>query len=684
MTLTGITNGSYPVIQTIYSTGPTQLMIILYYNGTPFTNNTNPDLGVGLWNITASTAGNQNYTYNSTIVWNSISKATPKCTVYLNGSTTDQLYEKGEIVNITGHVNTTYGVTIYLDMNATGYGNNFQSGQSYVENMTNTNLLNTFTYNATTHFDGDQNYTSCHDEIYLTLFQVQNITINTMSPINRSGDNDGNLIFLYQVVNKTPVKNCSLIINDIINQTNSTIINGTNMQFTLNDLDADLYEWRIRCMEETGITESQLEQFAVIKTTRFSGNTTDFSNVDVSNITNLVIEIPYLGKINFSENVNLLGGMDIDSHSNITFNRIYMNSSVLPALNKPARLTFHNITFNNPRPVRDGQFCPSSICTEVSYSNNVFIYDVNEFSVYSSEETPVSTVPVSSGGGRVECIEDSDCEENQYCSNYKCYEYECIEDSDCEKYEMCWQYICTDLFDVKILETPSEVEPGGFLNFTYYMKGMGNISGDITVDFIFKKDEELVSSGSDIVYLGSLKEKTEKAGILIPPNSKEGIYDLYVQISYGNYTAQAHRKISVKESIIPALDIEIVELPSIKYGEVLKFSVLFSFSKNHSSTVFLEEKIEKNNEIVWDKGTNLQVTNSKKIEESVFNLEPGIYELKLKASFGNKTSEISKNFAVIKEKEWPEFGSHLLILLVLSLILIFFEIIRQPLPSRIY
>jgi len=43
----------------------------------------------------------------------------------------------------------------------------------------------------------------------------------------------------------------------------------------------------------------------ILSSTDFSGDTTDFSQVDMNNISNLVIENSQHGRINFSEDVDL-------------------------------------------------------------------------------------------------------------------------------------------------------------------------------------------------------------------------------------------------------------------------------------------------------------------------------------------------------------------------------------------
>jgi len=103
----------------------------------------------------------------------------------------------------------------------------------------------------------------------------------------------------------------------------------------------------------------------------------------------LTIAQPDHGKINFSEAVDLSSGADLNAHMNVSHNRIEINSSALPSLNKSATLSLYNLTFSNPRILRDGSVCASTICTKISYSGGTLVFNVTEFTVYSAEESPV-------------------------------------------------------------------------------------------------------------------------------------------------------------------------------------------------------------------------------------------------------------------------------------------------------
>ncbi len=130
-----------------------------------------------------------------------------------------------------------------------------------------------------------------------------------------------------------------------------------------------------------------------VLSTNFDDSTTDLTAVNLSSISNLIIEKSSYGQISFSQSVDLSAGANLNSHVSISNNYISIDSSALPALNKPATLSLYGLTFSNPRVLRNGAVCPSSVCTEVSYSGGTFTFTVTGFSSYSAEETPSGGYP---------------------------------------------------------------------------------------------------------------------------------------------------------------------------------------------------------------------------------------------------------------------------------------------------
>lgn len=158
----------------------------------------------------------------------------------------------------------------------------------------------------------------------------------------------------------------------------------------------------------------------------------------------------------------------------------------------------------------------------------------------------------SSGGSvtkTLECSENSDCKTNEYCSENKCIVAECFEDSVCNlnEGETCFEYKCVKLFDMEILDFKSPVKVGEFFNFSYFVKAVAEINGDVEIDFwIENSNKEIITSGKDTIYLASYDEKTKTKNLFLPENISSGTYTFYIEIIYEDYTASAHRTIGIE------------------------------------------------------------------------------------------------------------------------------------------
>ncbi|GAG17999.1 unnamed protein product, partial [marine sediment metagenome] len=136
---------------------------------------------------------------------------------------------------------------------------------------------------------------------------------------------------------------------------------------------------------ETFVEYRNTEYCDYIISTEFRGNSTDLSAVDLSNITNLVLETDY-GKISFSETISINRSIDLNSNIRIENNSIFINTTALPELNKSAVLTLYNLAFVNPIILKDGNELPSSVCIRISYENGTLVFNVTLFSAYSVAE----------------------------------------------------------------------------------------------------------------------------------------------------------------------------------------------------------------------------------------------------------------------------------------------------------
>lgn len=139
--------------------------------------------------------------------------------------------------------------------------------------------------------------------------------------------------------------------------------------------------------------------------------------------------------------------------------------------------------------------------------------------------------------------------------------YGCHKDEDCDAGYYCHYNKCVKLFDVKILEFDSPINPSDFFDFTYFVKSIGDINDDVILHYWIKHGDSIITSGFDTIYFGVSEEKTEISNIFLPGGVTGGIYDFTVHLDYKGYSAEASRKIQVIDDFSLASSSEKIALP---------------------------------------------------------------------------------------------------------------------------
>ena len=104
-----------------------------------------------------------------------------------------------------------------------------------------------------------KNYTS--DWIILDRIHPK---INLISPSQDSWLNTTNLTFIFNFTDLlSPNANCSLYIDEILNQTNSSVSNNTNTNFSVFDLSDGPHTWNITCKDLAGNLNSSKGSFSI-------------------------------------------------------------------------------------------------------------------------------------------------------------------------------------------------------------------------------------------------------------------------------------------------------------------------------------------------------------------------------------------------------------------------------------
>ncbi len=241
-----------------------------------------------------------------------------------------------------------------------------------------------------------------------------NITVTPPVPILTiiNPKNDTYIINESLMLNYTQI-NADMIWYNLDGGINTTITGGIYFDTSWGGHTLYLYGNNSYGEVSKNVTFTSNTTFLTIFYSEYNGSTkggsTDFKSYsygDLQNMSNIILENSLYGKIQFNEIINITNDyisndsiVDLDNNTNISLNRIGLNITALPNFNVFSTLEMYNLPFNNPRILKDGIICPTSICTFEYFTNNTLKFNVTEFGIYSAEETPITEVVVTPGGG---------------------------------------------------------------------------------------------------------------------------------------------------------------------------------------------------------------------------------------------------------------------------------------------
>jgi hypothetical protein len=131
-------------------------------------------------------------------------------------------------------------------VNGTGYGVNttVQNGTSQTTTVLLRGGNQSYSWNATCR-DQANNTNTSHTWMF-NIIAPPNVTLQ--SPSNNSVTTR-NITFTYTPADPFSFTNCSILIDDVINQTNYTVTNATVNNFTINNLPSGTHNWTVRCYD---------------------------------------------------------------------------------------------------------------------------------------------------------------------------------------------------------------------------------------------------------------------------------------------------------------------------------------------------------------------------------------------------------------------------------------------------
>lgn len=219
-------------------------------------------------------------------------------------------------------------------------------------------------------------------------------TISLLSPNNNSVDVDGNASFSCSAGDDLNLNRIEFYFNGLLNQ--SIPLTGLDNQtiFYLSNLNDGNYNWSCRSYDWINNFNQSPARYLTVNqsacpefnNTYFSGQTTDWSSVpDITAVEDATLDNPTNGMTRWHNTVNALGA-DFNSNVKLENNSVDIDSANLhSSFNSSATVWLRNLNWEStPIVLIDGEICPPSVCSNVSYVNGTAVFNVTHFTNYST------------------------------------------------------------------------------------------------------------------------------------------------------------------------------------------------------------------------------------------------------------------------------------------------------------
>lgn len=375
---------------------------------------------------------------------------------------------------------------------------------------------------------------------------------------------------------------------------------------------------------------------------------------EIGNLENIEFFSDGVGKILFLEGINVTDDLnnsdnfvDLDTNINISFNRIELNSTVLPNFNKEAKLWFYGLDFIEPVILKDGTACLD--CTILSYEAGILEFLVDSFSVYTSVEG-FSEETLSSGGGSggggilKEIISDFDDEDFSIdTDNFKIFlkQGQTIKKS----------FVVKNEYDSVVNFSIGESFVGNYLKLseTSFSLEAGQ-SKEIFVDFFAREDLDPNLYLGDILISG--EGFIKKIKVIFEVESKRSLFDIGINLP------RQFLVISPGEDLF--FDVQMFNLGEIKRVDVLlEYSIINELGE---VVLFEEESIAVETQ-----------ANRAKIIYIPETFPEGKYVIYTRLNYDDAIASASHEFFVSGKPNYLRY----LLALIIVLIIIFFIFVRH-------
>ena len=490
----------------------------------------------------------------------------------------------------------------------------------------------------------------------LTISIIGPPSLSILSPENKTYLSNESILLNFSVISE------DFIWYNLDSSSNITITSSTYINVTQGPHILNLYANNSQGETAKNVSFTANSTIFIISYNEFfgsnKGSSTDFNAStyeDIQNLSGVILEHTTYGKITFNEGINLTADnnfsdrlLNLNNNTNISLNRIELNSTALPNFDKSATIVIYNLAFDDPRILRDGSVCASSICTFESYSGGNLKFNVTGFSIYSAEETPITeTVTVSTGGGGGTIVIEKpvifEMDKELIKVQLKLGEKLSIPLNISNKH--------TTSLDFNIESNLNELLSFSETNFSIE-KGQ---SKDILLSFYAKKDfEPGVYTGKIII---KTKEVIKEIPLIIEVKTEKVIFDVSLNIPL------KYKEIFAGEKIV--FQITIFNLGEVKEAEVLINYFIKDFEDN----------------IIYSKEKTITVENQASFLRTIKtpkNLSSGEYIIAVETRYDRTVGTASDVFRIkMKETFLDKYIIYVIFTLIILIIILIIIILRH-------
>ncbi len=189
--------------------------------------------------------------------------------------------------------------------NQTAWTNLTNNTATHFNATFNTFLLADGAYNITINASDNSGNINATEYVQITIDNSDNTapTVTLLSPANLATETTSTVSFSYNVIDTNNISNCSLIIDNNIEQTDTSITTSTTQTFTQVGLFDDMtYSWYINCTDQYGNRATTSSQTLYVDTTPTAvvhegGSSSAISKISSSGVTTIAETSQILGTV---------------------------------------------------------------------------------------------------------------------------------------------------------------------------------------------------------------------------------------------------------------------------------------------------------------------------------------------------------------------------------------------------